>query len=125
MENEIQASSLQASAVQASPGLLSVQICYICPCLSILRSLSVAQGTTIQQAIEASGILQQVPEMDLATVKVGIFNKVKALDTVLREQDRIEIYRPLVADPKTARRQRVEEKRVQLARIQSMPRANR
>ena len=114
MENEIQASAS-----------LSVQICYICPSLSILRSLEVAQGTTIQQAIEASGILQQVPEMDLATVKVGIFNKVKALDTVLREQDRIEIYRPLVADPKTARRQRVEEKRVQLARIQSMPRANR
>lgn len=128
MANEMQTSGLESglqSGRQPSSGSLCVQICYICPPLSILLTLSVAPGTTIQQAIQASGILLQVPEIDLATQKVGIFNKVRALDTVLREQDRIEIYRPLVVDPKTARRQRVEEKRVQQARLESMPRSTR
>ncbi|MEN9864878.1 MAG: hypothetical protein RL748_468 [Pseudomonadota bacterium] len=102
--------------------LLAVQLCYMRPDLQVLQDLQLAAGSTLQQAIMASGILQQAPEIDLNVNKVGIFNKIKPLDTVLRMHDRIEIYRPLVADPKTARRQRVEEKRLRLARIQSMPR---
>ena len=55
-----------------------------------------------------SGLLQQCPEIDLSRNKVGIFSKMKELDTVLSDGDRVEIYRELKADPKEARRRRVE-----------------
>jgi len=66
----------------------------------------VPAGLTAQQAIEQSGILQQFPEINLAKQKIGIFSKVCSLDQVLEHGDRVEIYRPLLADPKDARRQR-------------------
>jgi putative ubiquitin-RnfH superfamily antitoxin RatB of RatAB toxin-antitoxin module len=72
--------------------------------------MKVEQGTTIGQAIEASGVLEQYPEINLVTQPVGIYAKKKTLDTVLRERDRIEIYRPLVADPKDSRRRRAAKK---------------
>ena len=89
---------------------IKVQVCYATPIQQALRELKVAPGTTLQQAIEQSGILQDIPEIDLATNRVGIFGKIKALDASLREQDRIEIYRPLIADAKDARRRRVAKK---------------
>jgi len=76
--------------------------------LPILRVLDVAAGTTIGQAIEMSGILQEAPEINLVTMPVGIYGKKKTLDTVLQPRDRIEIYRPLIADPKDARRRRAK-----------------
>lgn len=85
---------------------MQVQLCYAAPGLQILRDLEVAPGCTIQQAILDSGLLREQPAIDLSTCKVGIFGKVKALDTPLREHDRIEIYRPLIADPKQSRRRR-------------------
>lgn len=100
----------------ADSNSLVVQLCYARPGLQVLQEVAVAPGTTIQQAIMQSGIVQQVPEMDISVSKVGIFGKLKTLDTVLREHDRIEIYRPLLADPKTARRQRVEQKRARQAK---------
>lgn len=90
--------------------LLNVQLCYAAPLREYLRALSVAPGTTIEQAIIQSGVLQDIPGIDLATQPVGIFGKKRPLDTVLRERDRIEIYRPLVADPKESRRRRSEKK---------------
>jgi putative ubiquitin-RnfH superfamily antitoxin RatB of RatAB toxin-antitoxin module len=72
--------------------------------------MQVEQGTTIGEAIERSGVLAAFPEIDLATQPVGIYAKKKALDTPLRERDRIEIYRPLVADPKDSRRKRAAKK---------------
>lgn len=86
--------------------LLHVEVCYAVPLREMFRDLTVEQGTTIEQAIARSGILNAVPGIDLARQPVGIFGKKRALDTVLREGDRIEIYRALVADPKTARRRR-------------------
>lgn len=86
--------------------LLQVQVCYATPLRELLRDLTVEQGTTIEQAIVQSAILQAVPGIDLARQPVGLFGKKRALDTVLRAGDRIEIYRALVADPKTARRRR-------------------
>ncbi|WP_338763342.1 RnfH family protein [Massilia sp. METH4] len=76
--------------------------------LPILRALDVDAGTTIGQAIEQSGILQEAPEINLVTMPVGIYGKKKTLDTVLQPRDRIEIYRPLIADPKDARRRRAK-----------------
>jgi putative ubiquitin-RnfH superfamily antitoxin RatB of RatAB toxin-antitoxin module len=90
--------------------LLQVTLCYATPAKEILRQLDVAPGTTIGQAITASGLLAELPEFDLATHPVGIFGKKKPLDTVLREHDRIELYRPLVADPKDSRRRRAQKK---------------
>jgi putative ubiquitin-RnfH superfamily antitoxin RatB of RatAB toxin-antitoxin module len=72
--------------------------------------MKVEQGTTIGQAIELSGVLTEYPEINLVTQPVGIYAKKKALDTVLRERDRVEIYRPLVADPKDSRRRRAAKK---------------
>jgi hypothetical protein len=62
--------------------------------------------------VQASGILKKFPEIDLAQNKLGIFGKLTKNDTVLRERDRVEIYRPLVADPKEVRRQRAAEGKV-------------
>ncbi len=66
-------------------------------------------SSTVAQALEASGILLKNPEIDLVKNKLGIFGKLTKPDTVLRDKDRIEIYRPLIADPKEVRRQRAEE----------------
>lgn len=86
---------------------IQVQVCYATPSVQVLRDLSVAPDSTLQQAVALSGILQDFPEIDLAAARVGIFGKLKKLDTSLREHDRIEIYRSLIADPKEARRRRV------------------
>ena len=72
--------------------------------------MRVAPGTTIGQAIEGSGVLSRFPEINLVTQPVGIYGKKKTLDTVLRERDRVELYRPLVADPKDSRRKRAARK---------------
>ena len=66
-------------------------------------------GTTVEQALKQSKLLQEVPEIVID--KVGIFGKLVSLDTVLREGDRIEVYRPLKADPRERRRQKVEKER--------------
>lgn len=89
---------------------LQVQISYVKPDLQILHDLIVPVGTTIHRAIIESGILQQAPEIDLSVCRVGIYGKLKALDTVVRNQDRIEIYRALIADPMDARRRRAVKK---------------
>jgi hypothetical protein len=89
---------------------VNVVVCYATPQQEFLRELAVEQGTTIGAAIEASGVLAAFPDINLVTQPVGIFAKKKTLDTVLRERDRIEIYRALVADPKDSRRKRAAKK---------------
>ena len=64
----------------------------------------VAEGTLVQQAIEQSGLLRDFPEIDLSENRVGIFGRVVKLDSPLQEGDRIEIYRPITADPETVER---------------------
>jgi putative ubiquitin-RnfH superfamily antitoxin RatB of RatAB toxin-antitoxin module len=64
---------------------------------------------TVEQAIEQSSILQRFPEIDLKVNKTGIFGKAAKLDALLNEGDRVEIYRPLIADPKEARKKRAAE----------------
>lgn len=88
-----------------------VQVCYATALREYFRDLTVQQGTTIEQAIRQSGVLDDIPGIDLALQQVGLFGKTRPLDTVLRERDRIEIYRPLVADPKDSRRRRADKKR--------------
>ena len=85
---------------------INVQVCYASDAVQFLRALKVPAGATLEQAIAVSGLLDEVSGIDLATMPVGIYGKKKTLDTVLREHDRVEIYRPLIADPKNARRRR-------------------
>lgn len=89
---------------------LQVEICYATPDLQIRRPVSVAAGATVQQAIMQSGLLRECTAIDLTVCRVGIYGKLKTLDTVLRAHDRIEIYRPLIADPMDSRRRRVQKK---------------
>ena len=89
---------------------LHVQVCCASAVQETMRDLMVEQGTTIEQAIVLSGVLQQIPGIDLALQPVGLYGKKRPLDTVLRERDRIEIYRPLVADPKESRRKRADKR---------------
>jgi putative ubiquitin-RnfH superfamily antitoxin RatB of RatAB toxin-antitoxin module len=88
----------------------SVAVCYALPDARFLVQLDVAAGTTIAEAIAASGVLVRFPEIDLARNKLGLFGKLKPADTVLRDGDRIEIYRPLQADPMESRRRRARHK---------------
>jgi putative ubiquitin-RnfH superfamily antitoxin RatB of RatAB toxin-antitoxin module len=89
---------------------LEVHVSYATAQHEFIRPMRVAPGTTVGQAIEASGVLASFPDINLVTQPVGIYGKKKTLDTVLRERDRIEIYRPLVADPKDSRRKRAARK---------------
>lgn len=85
---------------------IHIQVCYATPERQFLRALDMDAGSTVQQAIALSGLQQAMPGIDLAAMTVGIYGKKKTLDTVLREHDRVEVYRPLIADPKHARRRR-------------------
>jgi len=86
-----------------------VEVAYALSDKQSLISLEVEEGTTIKEAIEASGVLDTYNQIDLTRDKVGIFSKFAKLDTVLREKDRIEIYRPLIADPKKVRKERAAQ----------------
>jgi uncharacterized protein len=92
--------------------MINVEVCYALPEKQHLVKLRLADGSTLQQALESSGLLEKHPEIDLKKNKFGIFAKLSKLDTVLRERDRVEIYRPLIADPKEVRKQRAAEGKV-------------
>ena len=96
--------------VAAAAPELQVYLVYATPQSEYIRPMRVPPGTTIGQAIEGSGVLASFPEINLVTQPVGIYGKKKTLDTVLRERDRVEIYRALVADPKDSRRRRAVKK---------------
>lgn len=89
-----------------SADLISVEVAYATPEKQHLLSLDVPEGSSLRQAIERSGLLEQCPEIDLDSMKVGIWGKIGKLDARLKARDRVEIYRPLKADPKEARRRR-------------------
>ncbi|OOF56794.1 RnfH family protein [Rodentibacter myodis] len=88
---------------------INIQIAYALPERHYLKSFKVDEGTMVHTAILQSGILQQFMEIDLRENKVGIFSRPTKLTDVLKEGDRIEIYRPLLADPKEIRRKRAAE----------------
>jgi uncharacterized protein len=75
----------------------------------VLLVVESADPLTAGEAIERSGILERFPEIDLKVNKIGVFGKAAKLDAPLTDGDRVEIYRPLIADPKAARKKRAEE----------------
>lgn len=91
---------------------LSVEVCYPLPDKQEVVRLRLPVGSNLQQALESSGLLGKYPEIDLKKNKFGIWNKLAKVDAVLRDMDRVEIYRPLIADPKEVRKQRAAEGKV-------------
>ena len=87
---------------------LNVEVAFATPSLQVVLPVCVRNGATFREIIELSGILVQFPELDLAVNRIGVFGKLGRLDDLAVQGDRIEIYRPLVADPKEARRRRVK-----------------
>lgn len=94
------------------PEVLSIEVVYALPKKQEIIAVKLPEGATARQAIEASGLLQKYPEIDLAKNKLGVFAKLTKPDSALRDQDRVEIYRPLIADPKAVRKQRAAEGKV-------------
>lgn len=86
-----------------------VEVAYALPRQQTLLPVRVRPDATVYQAIEQSGMLMKFPEIDAANLKVGIYGKATKLDAGLHDHDRIEIYRPLLADPKEVRRRRAAE----------------
>jgi len=91
---------------------INIEVVYALPDQQTLLTLVVPVGTTVEEAVLASAIMDKHPEIDLATNKMGIFGKLTKATAELRDHDRIEIYRPLLADPKEVRRRRAEEGKV-------------
>ena len=89
-----------------------IEVAYALEKKQTLLSFDIDEGSTLRQAIELSGILDIYPKIDLSKDKTGIFGKIAKLDTGLREKDRVEIYRPLVADPKQVRKERAAQGKI-------------
>lgn len=86
--------------------LIRVEVAYAKPEEQLILNVTLPEGATVEQAIVNSGILGRFPEIDLHNAKVGIFSSACKLDRVLKDTERVEIYRPLLHDPKEARRHR-------------------
>jgi len=85
-----------------------VEVVYALPQRQTLIALTVDEGTTVAQAIRRSGLLEQHPDLDPKTAQVGMWGRAVELDHRLRDRDRVEIHRPITADAKEARRERVQ-----------------
>ena len=88
---------------------INIEVAYALSQEQVLWRLSVPAGTTAGQAVELSGIGVIFPEVGPAQNKLGIFGKLVKPETILRDCDRVEIYRPLLADPKEVRRARAAQ----------------
>jgi len=88
---------------------IAVEVVYALPEKQYLQRVMLEENATVEDAIRASGLLELRSDIDLAKNKVGIYSRPVKLGDVLKEGDRVEIYRPLIADPKELRRQRAEK----------------
>ena len=92
------------------PGKIAVEVAYALPQKQYLQRVTLDEGATVEQAIQASGLLTLRDDIDLTKNKVGIYSRPVKLDDVVHDGDRVEIYRPLIADPKELRLQRAQQK---------------
>ena len=89
-----------------------VEVAYALPQKQVIIPVKVEAGASAETAILASGVLQKFPEIDLNVNEIGIFGKLTKLEQPLRQMDRVEIYRPLIADPKEVRKQRAADGKI-------------
>lgn len=87
---------------------MNVGVCYAEADRQLWLRLEVPEGSTLQQVIELSGVLRQYPHIDLGKQKVGIFGKLAKLDAPVKDGDRVEIYRPITADPTQVKRRQID-----------------
>jgi uncharacterized protein len=85
---------------------MNVGVCYAEADRQLWMRLEVPDSSTVEEAIQLSGVLKLYPEINLASQKVGIFGKIAALDTPIKDGDRVEIYRQITADPQLVQRRR-------------------
>jgi putative ubiquitin-RnfH superfamily antitoxin RatB of RatAB toxin-antitoxin module len=88
---------------------ITVEVAYALPEKQYLQRVKLDEGATVEEAIRASGLLELRSDIDLSKNKVGIYSRPVKLADVVSDGDRVEIYRPLIADPKELRRQRAEK----------------
>lgn len=106
---------LSIGVLKHSGELIQVEVVYARPDKQLLIAVAIEPGATVEEAIHRSGVLESFPEINLEINKVGIFGKLGKLNAPLRAGDRVEIYRPLSADPKEMRRQRaVQAKKIKV-----------
>jgi putative ubiquitin-RnfH superfamily antitoxin RatB of RatAB toxin-antitoxin module len=91
--------------------MIEIEVAYATPQRQSLIRLAVPPGCTLREAVERSGLLREFPEISLDHNRFGVFGRLRGPDEPLRQGDRVEIYRPLTADPKQARRQRAKKPR--------------
>lgn len=91
------------------PNTITVEVAYALPHQQLIIPVHLPENANAEQAVIASGILQKFPEIDLKVNQIGIFGKLTRPDSTLRHMDRVEIYRPLIADPKAVRKARAEK----------------
>lgn len=87
---------------------MNIGVCYAEADRQLWMRLDVPEDCSVKDAIQRSGLLNRFPDIDLKKQKVGIFGKLVKLDSTVREGDRIEIYRAIIADPKTVKRRRIK-----------------
>lgn len=88
---------------------MNIGIAYANPRDQVWMRIEVPDGSTVQQAIERSGVLARFPEIDLNKQKVGIYGKIVKLGTPLKDGDRVEIYRAIIVDPKTVKKRQLDD----------------
>ncbi|RZM76417.1 RnfH family protein [Pseudoalteromonas rubra] len=89
--------------------MIQVEVVFALPEKATTLSVDVAEGTSVEQVVLQSGILERCPEIDPTNLSLGVWNRTVKLNHVVRAGDRVEVYRPLIADPKEARRRRAEK----------------
>ena len=89
--------------------LIRAEVAYARPDVQVIIAVEIPEGATVEQVIIQSRIQERFPEIDLKTAKVGVFGKLGKLSSTVRPGDRVEIYRPLLADPKAVRKKRAAE----------------
>lgn len=90
---------------------IEVEVVYALAQAQMVIRISLEEGATVEDALRASGVLERHPELDPASCRLGIWGRAAAVSHVLKHLDRVEIYRPLVADPKQVRRSRADGER--------------
>lgn len=102
---------MSCTAVAEAGPEISVEVAVAWPELQVVVPLTLADGSTVADAIEASGLRERFPDLEISPERLGVFADRRTPDDVLRDGDRVEIYRPLKVDPKVARKMAAEAKR--------------
>lgn len=113
MEQKLTSQNINSAKADEKSTLIKIEVVYGTPTEQELLLVEVNEGVTVEEAIVSSGILSSFVEIDLKVNKVGIWNRTAKLTDTVHDLDRIEIYRPLIADPKEVRKRRAEKAKVE------------